>query len=170
VKLENSKEPKKKLREEHKQFIFERLGCGFSQSDVADSLKDRFGIEITPQSINYYAQEYPEKVEEARQRLLEDAKDIGFTDKLQRLAYLDRIARKQHNKRQYRECCATLKQIAEEVGSIIHKHEHSGPGGGPIETQQVNDLSTFTDDELKQLRAIHETANARRDQQGAGGT
>lgn len=35
------------------------------------------------------------------------------------------------------------------------KLQHTGPGGGPIQTQNVSDLSRLTDAELQALQAIH---------------
>lgn len=48
--------------------------------------------------------------------------------------------------------------------------ELTGRDGGPIQsiTEQVVDLSNYTDDELQQIRAIHEAADARRNQEGTG--
>lgn len=41
------------------------------------------------------------------------------------------------------------------------KHEHSGPGGGPIQTENTTpDLSSLSDKQLVQLREIRETLDA----------
>lgn len=47
------------------------------------------------------------------------------------------------------------------------KTEHTGKDGGPIVTKQEGpDLSGYTTEELLEMQAIHERANARRDQEG----
>lgn len=49
------------------------------------------------------------------------------------------------------------------------EHELTGKDGGPIRTAQVadEDLSGLTTEELLEMQAIHERANARRDSEGA---
>ena len=42
-----------------------------------------------------------------------------------------------------------LKTIAKHLGMFVERHEHSGPGGGPIQTQEhPPDFSKLDDDEL----------------------
>lgn len=47
--------------------------------------------------------------------------------------------------------------------------EITGKDGGPISIHSNTDLSAYTTEELEQINAIHEAANARRDQEGTGG-
>ena len=161
----------RKLNGIHKDFVLRCLACGFQLQEVVDCVKDEFDIEVTRQNIHYYLKTYPDKVEALRHVLAENIEQIPFAKKLTRVAYLDRMAKRQWRRRQYGEVRATLKQIAEEVGGLVQKHELTGANGGPIETrteQLPMDLSRYTEDELAAMRSIHEAANARRDQEGAG--
>lgn len=51
-----------------------------------------------------------------------------------------------------------LKELNDFHGLKIAKHEHSGPDGGPIATQNNLDLSKLTTDELKTLVDLHDKA------------
>lgn len=124
----------KKLTDVQREFILRCLALGFGLQDTADFVKDEFDVDVSRQNVAYYQENHGERIEELRQELAADIERIPFANKVRRLAYLDRIAQKQYRRRQYPEFRATLKQIAEEVGAIVHKHEHSGANGGPIQT------------------------------------
>jgi hypothetical protein len=61
-----------------------------------------------------------------------------------------------------------LKALKPDVYADRSKSEVTGKDGGPIRVGQPENLSHLSDEELAQMRAIHEAADARRNQEGAG--
>lgn len=56
-----------------------------------------------------------------------------------------------------------LAKVAQHLGMLKERHEHSGPGGGPIETRDlVDDLATLTDADRAGLRKMAEKMEAAR--------
>jgi phage terminase small subunit len=49
-----------------------------------------------------------------------------------------------------------LRLLAQHLGMLVERHEHSGPGGKPIQSQDVPpDLSALTIEELETLERLH---------------
>jgi phage terminase small subunit len=49
---------------------------------------------------------------------------------------------------------SALEKIAKHLGMFIDRHEHSGPGGAPIQTKGSLDATGLTMDQLRVLAAI----------------
>jgi hypothetical protein len=119
------KERKGKLNEIQKEFILRCLACGFGYQETVDFVKDEFGISITRQNVKYYADNYPQRIKDLHEELSENIEQIPFANKMTRVAHLDRVARKLLNRKNWPEFRAVLRQIAEETGGIVQKHEHT---------------------------------------------
>jgi hypothetical protein len=118
---------------------------GFGPQDVADFVQDEFGIKIGRSNVAYYQKQYAEQIEQLHEEIAKDIEQIPFAQKKRRVAYLDRVAMKHYRRRQYSDFRATIKQIAEETGDLVQKHEITGKDGGPI---VANNLTL---EELKKL-------------------
>jgi len=156
-----------KLNDVQKEFVLRCLACGFYPKDVADFVKDEFDIRIKPSDVSYYQKRYEDRIAELREEIAGDLQKIPLAKKLKRTAFLERLATKLYRQRDYKGCAGVLKQIAEEVGGIVQKHEVTGMGGKDLIPR--SDLSHLTDEELGELQEILERADARRDQTGASG-
>lgn len=52
-----------------------------------------------------------------------------------------------------------LDSLAKHLGMFVERHEHSGPGGRPIQHEHKPDLSNLTDEELDALESIVRKTN-----------
>ncbi|MEN6581680.1 MAG: DUF2280 domain-containing protein [Armatimonadota bacterium] len=111
---------KKKLTDVQQEFVLRRLACGFGYQDTVNSIKEEFGISVSANAIRYYGLEYKDEIAALRKELTEDISRIPFANKLNRIAHLDVIAKRTYDRRNYPECRATLRQIAEETGEITN--------------------------------------------------
>ena len=160
---------KKKLTEAQKAFVIRCLACGFGPQDTANFVKDEFDIRINRADVCYYAKTRRAEIEELATEIVEDLERLPFARKERRVALLDRLVMKHFRGCRYKDVAAVLEQIAKEVGGIVHRHEVAGQGGKDLIPRPRPDLSHYTDEELRELQAIHERAEARRDQSDSGG-
>jgi hypothetical protein len=152
-----------------KECVWQWLALGFGPQQIVDFVSEDFGKKCTRQTIHDHLKNHAEKIAKLREEIKANLDCIPFARKEQRVAYLDRLAHRQFKKRgQEAEFRATLKQIAEEMGALVQKHELTGKDGKPIETRNMSpeDLSIYTQEELLAMRTIHETAHTRRNQPG----
>jgi hypothetical protein len=124
-----------KLNGVHKAFILRCLALGFGPQDVVDFVEDEFDIKLDRSNIAYYKREYPDEIIALKEELTKDIELIPFARKLDRVAYLDRAARRLFKRRNWSEFRATLKQIAEETGGIVQRTELTGKNGGPFDVR-----------------------------------
>lgn len=133
----------------HKSFIVKQLAMGETPTEVAEAVKDVFGIEITRQQVHSYDPTAPGKrarkwmnLYRAEQRKFRKAIDAISTSHLAtRLLRLERMAKKAEALRNYPLAAQLLKQIAEEIGGVYtnrHKLEHTGAGGKPLAPRVIN--------------------------------
>lgn len=122
---------------------------------VADYVREEFGVTITRQSIQHYDPTVGEKPAEkwcqifdtTRLKFLETTAEIPISNKSVRLRRLERMALAAEGMRNYALAAALHEQAAKEVGELYtnrHKMEHSGANGGPLMisiTHQVVDPS-----------------------------
>ncbi len=147
------------LKNEVKRFIVQALACFDPISEVAESVQKEFGLKITKQQIESHdptkvsgknlAQKWVDLFNVTRERFQVEISDIPIANKAYRLRALDRMATKAETMRNYNLTAQLIEQAAKECGDSYtnkQKHEHSGAGGGPIETL------TLSKDEYKQAR------------------
>ena len=147
------------LNNEIKAFIVQALACYDSLETVSSSVKEQFGLSLTRQQIQSYdptkaagkslSKKWVELFEVTRDRFQNEISDIPIANKAYRLRALDRMAARAETMRNYNLTAQLIEQAAKECGDSYtnkQKHEHSGAGGGPIETL------TLSKDEYKQAR------------------
>lgn len=137
------------LTSRQKEFIVGELAVFETPSEVAEAASKEFGIEVSRQQVAYYdaskarnreklKDEWVELFDRTREAFVEELEGIPVAKKAVRIKRLSKIADKAHGMRNYKMEMDALEQVAKEVGgaySNTRKHEHAGPGGGPIETK-----------------------------------
>ncbi|MBG6211696.1 hypothetical protein IWQ49_006387 [Labrenzia sp. EL_126] len=139
--------PKPKYSNDVKKRVVQLLACFDSPTMVAKTIKEEFGVKISPQAVEAYD---PNKVagralsqrlrilfEKSREAFLEDTSGIGVSHKAVRLRSLQRMSDKAEGQGNMVLAANLLEQAAKEVGEAYtnkHKHELTGKDGDPIET------------------------------------
>ena len=122
-----------KLTDAQKADVVMRLAGYELPRAIAKSMKEDFGIGITPQSIEFYdptryaGRACPERwatlFRETRAKLIEGKADIGAAHRMVRLRWLDQMARQQMDKGNTAEARALLKQAADETSRMAERRE-----------------------------------------------
>jgi hypothetical protein len=117
------------LEDRHRRFIVTRLACFESPSQVAEAVRERFGIDVPRQQVYGYdaaaaegtgrriAQHWRELFWEARRRYLTDMAGVGVANKAFRLRRLDELFRKAEQAGNIRLAAALLEQAARECSA-----------------------------------------------------
>jgi hypothetical protein len=115
------------LEDRHRRFIVTRLACFESPSQVAEAVRERFGIDVPRQQVYGYdaaaakgtgrriAPHWRELFWESRRRYLADVAGIGVANKGFRLRRLDELFRKAEQSGNIRLAAALLEQAAREM-------------------------------------------------------
>lgn len=133
------------LNNEVKAFIVQALACFDTPSQVAESVKREFGIEVSRQQVETHdptkrcsktlAKRWVTMFHDTRKRFREEIADIPIANRAYRLRALGRMAEKAEGLRNMALAAQLYEQAAKESGGMYsnkHQLEHSGPGGGPI--------------------------------------
>lgn len=151
------KPPRLKLTDKHRVFIVQELACFAAPREVADLVKSRFDVDITPQAVEHYdpdkvagkglAQRWCDLFNVTREAFLKDAdKYIPLANKSVRLRKLSKAAAQYEYSGNYVAMADMLERIAKELGNVhSNRRELTGKGGGPIKYQDVEEM---TDDEI----------------------
>lgn len=132
-----------KLNEPVKTHIVTALACYETPSDVVESVRERFGIDITRQQAHEYdptsargdqvAKKWRALFEATRKAFLEDSLRIPVVNKSVRVRRLQRMADKAERMGNMALAAQLLEQVAKEMGgSYTNRREWSGPNGGPV--------------------------------------
>lgn len=133
-----------KLSHDVKVFIVQRLAMYDTPTQVADAVKETFGVEIDRRQAETYDAERPgEKpakrwialYEATRTRFLESVSDIPIANRAVRLRRLERMACAAEAKRNYPLAAQLHEQAAKEVGDYYTNTRnlaHSGVIGGGV--------------------------------------
>ncbi|KKX29193.1 DUF2280 domain-containing protein [Rhizobium sp. LC145] len=135
-----------KLSREQQTYVVQALACFDSPAVVVAALKKDFGVAISPQAVECYdptkkagrnlSVRWKALFEETRKTFLEDTASIAISHRAVRLRALQRMAEKAETQGNMVLASSLLKQAAEEVGNAYtNKRELTGPGGGPIQTE-----------------------------------
>jgi hypothetical protein len=121
----------RKLTEEVLPEVIRRLARYESPRAIARSLKEKYGIEISRQGIEWYDpakrgsrkcnDEWTALFREERAKVLEGIPNIGFADRAVRLQALDRLAHVSISAGNTREARVVLEQMSREVGGLIKR-------------------------------------------------
>jgi hypothetical protein len=161
-----------RLSEDVKTFIVQRLACYDTPQQVADAVKEEFGLAVDRRQVQLYDPERTGKkpaakwcaiFEATRKQFLEAIDTIPIANKAVRLRRLDRMAREAERRGNYVLTAQLLEQAAKETGGVYtNRRELTGRDGGPIETRDTS-LDHLTDAELAALaREIAESFEAQR--------
>ncbi len=114
------------LSDEAKRFVVQQLAMFETPSDVAKTVKDEFGLEITRQSVEAYdphkragvalSQEFRDLFEATRTTLLTDTAAIGVSHKVVRLRTLARLIETAEKRGNAVLAANLLVQVAKEMG------------------------------------------------------
>lgn len=143
-----------KLSEDAKRFVVGELACFETPSTVAQAVKERFGITVTSQTIEFYdptkragrriSKPWRQLFEETRRSFLAEAATIPIVHRSVRLRKLDRMISQAEAAQNYILAAQLLEQAAKEVGNYFtNARVVSGPRNGPI---HVRTTSTITSD------------------------
>jgi len=137
-----------KLTEAHKRFIVQALACWDTPTEVAQALKEEFGVEAHRAQIAQYdptkasgkdmAQKWRDLFAVTRERFRAEVAEIPIADQAFRLRSLGKIHARYMERGNLVAAAAILEQAAKEAGgAFTNRREHTGPGGGPIEQKTV---------------------------------
>lgn len=139
---------KSKLTDEIRTYIVQCLACFDTPSAVAAQVKAEFKFEISRQAVQNYdpykkqgtngAEKWKPLFDATRAAFLEDTAQIGISHRAVRLRTLERLAQKAEDKGNMVLVASLLEQAAKEVGEAYTNKrmlEHTGPNGGPIQTE-----------------------------------
>ncbi len=133
-----------KLNEAVQRFIVQALACYDTPTQVADSVKEEFGIDISRQQIASYdptkavskgnlAKKWRDLFADTRERFRKEVAEIPISDKAYRLRQLQRMALEAMRRKNIVLAASLLEQAAKDTGDMFtNKRELSGPNGGPI--------------------------------------
>ena len=128
------------LDRNHKRFIVQELARFKSPTEVCESVKETFNLDIERQQVWHYnpnnadvAEEWRELFEETRKQFIHDTASIPIANKNFRLTQLNDLFKTAKEKRNYALAADLLEQAAKEEGGVFtNKRELSGPAGGAI--------------------------------------
>ncbi|KPM67225.1 hypothetical protein HB13667_07515 [Pseudomonas putida] len=116
------------LSNEVKAFIVQALACFDTPSQVAEAVKNEFGIEVSRQSVESHdptkraaqrlAKRWVVLFEDTRKRFREETAEIPIANRAYRLRALGRMAEKAENMRNLALTAQLLEQAAKEVGDV----------------------------------------------------
>lgn len=130
------------LKPEVKALIIQQLACFDTPSQIVESVKKEFGLEITRQQVASHdptkaagtglAQKWVDLFNSTRSRFQSEISDIPIANKAYRLRTLDRMMTKAENMRNMALAASLIEQAAKEMGDAYtnrQKMEHTSPDG-----------------------------------------
>ena len=138
------------LKAECKIFIVQSIACYETPSQVVESVRERFGIEITRQQVESHdptkvsskglAQKWVDIFNATRERFCKETSDIPIANKAYRLCVLDRMAADAESMKNYGMTADILEQAAKEVGGVYTSRlnaEHADKISGTAQNQST---------------------------------
>ncbi len=146
-----------KLNEAVQRFIVQALACYDTPTQVAEAVKEEFGIEITRQQAASYdytkamgrtlAKKWRVMFDDTRKKFRAEVAEIPIADQAYRLRQLQRMAQEAMKRKNIVLAASLLEQAAKEQGGMFtNKRELSGPNGGPIPTMPTTIKLVAPDD------------------------
>lgn len=170
------KKSRRRLTEDEKIFIVQRLAMFDSVLEVVAALKEELGIDLSPQGVEHYdpaknagkslAKKFVELFDKTRKAFLQHMEDqVPLANKSVRVRELSKAAQDMKRRGNYVGMASLLEQIAKECGNVhTNRRELTGKGGGPI---QVSDMS---DQELDMRLAAYIAGDSAKETQNDGRT
>lgn len=143
------------LNDDVKRFIVQALACYDTPSQVAEAVKEEFGLVIDRQHVAVYdptkkvgkalSQKWRDLFEETRKKFLNDVSSIPIANQTFRLRALNRMFTRAESVKNLALASQLLEQASKEVGgAFTNRHELTGKDGGPMEHR----VSRLSDAEL----------------------
>lgn len=140
-----------KLNETIRRFIVMELACYKTPSEVAESVGEQFGVEITRMQAYDYdptgakgrrvGKKLVKLFEETRERFKAEIEDIPIANKAFRLRRLDELHRKAIRQKNYPLAGQLMEQAAKECGDAYtnkYKLEHGGRDGKDLPAPEMH--------------------------------
>ncbi|MBI1682363.1 DUF2280 domain-containing protein [Caulobacter hibisci] len=135
-----AKRPEPTLTEEARAYVVASLACFDPPGVVAKAVREEFGLQITPQSVEAYdptkragrklSAKWRALFEETRKTFLEDTSRIGASHKAVRLRALERMAQRAETQGNVVVAAQLYEQIAKEMGNAYtNRRELTGKDG-----------------------------------------
>lgn len=137
------------LSEDVKRFIVQALACYDTPSQVAESVKDEFGLTIPRQQVELYdpnrhagrslSRKLRDLFEATREAWRKGSTEVPIANRVFRLRVLDRLATKAERMRNMGLTLQVLEQAAKEVGDVYTRPRAVGGDAGdePVPTRVV---------------------------------
>ena len=150
------------LKEPVKIFIVQALACRDTPQEVADIVKQEYGIKIERSQVALYdptkaagknlSKKFIDLFNETREKFDAGLIDIPIAQKFYRMRQYQKHLEK--NARNTVMSLNIMKQAAQDLGGqFTNKQEITGAGGGPLQSENVTPV-TATDEQIRQ--AINE--------------
>lgn len=147
------------LSDDVKRFIVQAVACYDTPSQVAEAVKEEFGVSIERQQVASYdpskrtgrdlGKKWRDLFEATRKKFLDDASDIPISQQTFRLRALQRMFAKAESQKNVALAAQLLEQASKEIGgAFTNRRELTGKDGGPIGIKRAKDM---TDDELSAI-------------------
>lgn len=148
----------KRLTAEQRAHIVTELACFRSPSQVVESFKARFGVEIQRQLVEHYdpgknpasREKYGALFDETRRRWIAETDSIPVAHMRFRLQELHRLYRRALKMRHYVLAAQLLRQAAEEVGFVYTNHRIVTAGDPAQELEKLLGIPAA------EIRALHD--------------
>lgn len=125
------------LKDEVKAFIVQAIACFDKPTQVAASVKEQFGVEVSRQQCESYDPtkyagrqlniKWRTLFEDTRKRFREETAEIGIANRAMRLRVLERMAEKAESKGNIPLAMQILEQAAKEVGDVYVNRRLDSP-------------------------------------------
>lgn len=147
------------LKDEVKRFIVQALACFDTPSQVAEAVKQEFGLEVGRQQCAAYdptkyvgrglSAKWRAVFEDTRARFREETAEIPIANRAYRLRALGRMAEKAENMKNMALTAQLLEQAAKEVGDVYvnRRLEPEKPLGSQADQQHAVAEYTLEPDE-----------------------
>lgn len=118
------------LTEEQQTFVVQALACFDTPSEVAQQVKEVYGLELARQTVHYYdptkgvkpAEKWCALFDATRKAFLEDVAGIAIAQRSYRLSRLDRMARAAESVKNFALAAQLHEQAAKEMGGSFTNH------------------------------------------------
>lgn len=152
-----------KLDDHVKLYIVQALACFDTPQQVADAVKEEFGIVVTRMQVQGYdptktrGRDLSAKLravfEATRKRFLDEVEQVPIASQTYRLRNLQRLHEQAVQRKNLQLAAALLEQAAKEVGgAFTNRREHSGPNGAPIPVKTEH-VQAMSDADLERIAA-----------------
>lgn len=148
------------IKEPVKMFIVQSLACFETPQQVADAVKQRFGIEIERQQCENYdptkyagrnlSKKLKDLFEQTRKDFRENVEDIAIANKAFRLRELQKMY--DDSGRNKRAKQNLLKQAFQETDGRVTKQEITGKDGQPFQTTTVHATQEQVDEAIRKAQ------------------